>query len=84
MNYAFSPGLSPVDLIGGRVVVPDKVFNATIWPGYALTPGWQFPELSSGDYGIPALQAKPNFGVGVSGGGLRATALALGWLRGLH
>jgi len=73
-----------IDLLGGRVVVPKSAYNVTIWPGYALNPGWQFPELGDGDYSIPALKAKPNFGIGVSGGGLRATSLALGWLRGMN
>ena len=43
-----------------------------------------YPELSAGPYGMPALQAKPNLGIAVSGGGYRATTMALGWLRGLH
>jgi hypothetical protein len=41
-------------------------------------------QLSDGPFGIPALQAKANFGIGVSGGGLRAAFLDLGWLRGMH
>ena len=44
----------------------------------------EFPELSSGSYGIPHIQAKPNFGVAIGGGGYRAATLASGWIRGLH
>lgn len=44
----------------------------------------EFPELSSGNYGIPHIQAKPNFGVAIGGGGYRAATLASGWIRGLH
>ena len=49
-----------------------------------LHPPLAAAQLSSGPFGIPALQRKASFGIGVSGGGLRAAFLALGWLRGMH
>ena len=60
-------------------MVPPAPLNVTIWPGDSSDPRFVFPELSQGEYGIPALQQKANFGIGVSGGGLRALCLGLGW-----
>lgn len=40
------------------------------------------PELRPG--AVPGLLDKPDFGVCISGGGMRAMTLAHGWLRGLH
>ena len=49
-------------------------FFSLLWPA----------ELSDTQFGIPALQGKANFGVCVSGGGMRAASLAYGWVRALH
>jgi hypothetical protein len=61
---------------------PDGVIEGAVW---RLVPGFVYPELDpKGPWGIPSLQAKPNFGIAMSGGGYRATTLALGWARALH
>lgn len=62
----------------------DATMTPCPWSGDATQPGFVFPELSDGEFGIPNLQAKGSFGIGVSGGGLRATSLAIGWLRGMQ
>ncbi|KAG2499382.1 hypothetical protein HYH03_002957 [Edaphochlamys debaryana] len=60
---------------------PARVF---VWSG-SDQPGFVFPELDpEGPWGIPALQARPNIGLALSGGGYRAATLALGWVRALH
>ena len=41
-------------------------------------------ELSNTEFAMPSLKSKPNFGICVSGGGMRAAALAYGWIRALH
>jgi len=43
-----------------------------------------YPEQSDGDFGIPALKAKPSFAIAVSGGGVRSAVNALGWVRAFH
>jgi hypothetical protein len=48
------------------------------WNGQVWTPG-VYPCKS-----FPQIAAKADFGIAVSGGGLRAAALGLGWLRGLN
>jgi hypothetical protein len=73
-----------IDTLGGLTMGNGKLINATVWPGDATEPGFVFPELSDGPFGIPALQRKANIGIGVSGGGLRAVFLGLGYLRGMH
>lgn len=68
-----------------------EVVSAQVWTGVGSR-GFVFPELrmdSAGaaavaEGGLPGLQAKPNFAVCLSGGGYRATACALGWIRMLH
>lgn len=62
---------------------PEGNVTAAVWTGANL-PTFVYPELSSSEYGIPSLQAKPDFGIAVSGGGYRATTLALGWVRALY
>ncbi|GIL48214.1 hypothetical protein Vafri_4897 [Volvox africanus] len=42
------------------------------------------PEVDDPQFLVPGLSAKAPVAVCISGGGFRATALALGWLRGLH
>ncbi|GAX84700.1 hypothetical protein CEUSTIGMA_g12122.t1 [Chlamydomonas eustigma] len=73
-----------IDVLGGLSQGAEKLINTTVWPGDATEPGFIFPELSDGPFGIPALQKKANIGIGVSGGGLRAVFLGLGYLRGMH
>lgn len=44
-----------------------------------------FPEVEDPDYAIPALSSgKAPLAICISGGGLRAATLGLGWLRALH
>eukprot|EP00300_Choanocystis_sp_HF-7_P012590 c17947_g1_i2.p1 GENE.c17947_g1_i2~~c17947_g1_i2.p1 ORF type:complete len:406 (+),score=50.67 c17947_g1_i2:31-1248(+) len=42
------------------------------------------PEAGEGDVAIAELKAKPNFGIAVSGGSMRAMCCGMGWLRGLE
>ena len=55
---------------------------AKVWTGVGRD-GFVFPELrkDEAEGGIPGLQGKPNFAVCISGGGMRATTLATGWVR---
>lgn len=65
-------------------IEPHAPVEARMWPGYA-SPGFAFPEMrTDDDFGLPALQAKPSVGIALGGGGIRAAALAHGWIRGLH
>ena len=60
--------------------------NATVhvWTNASL-PGFTYPELSpDGAWGVPHIQARPNIGVALSGGGFRAATLSLGWVRMLY
>ncbi|PNH12072.1 hypothetical protein TSOC_000999, partial [Tetrabaena socialis] len=70
---------------GGREVFsPDRPAAVYVWSG-AHQPSFEYPELSrDGPWGLPALLARPNLGVALSGGGYRAATCALGWVRGLH
>ncbi len=43
-----------------------------------------FPELDDPDFAVPGLSDKAPTAVCISGGGFRATTLALGWLRALQ
>ena len=58
---------------------------AQVWTGVGRE-GFVFPELrpAEAEGGVLELQAKPNFAVCISGGGVRATTCALGWIRILH
>lgn len=41
-----------------------------------------YPEQdANGDYYVPNMGKRPNFGIAVSGGGYRAVTLALGYVR---
>ncbi|GBF94754.1 hypothetical protein Rsub_07637 [Raphidocelis subcapitata] len=60
---------------------PAANVTGTIW---TYGPGFTYPELSSSAWGMPELQRRPSFGIALSGGGYRATTLALGWVRALH
>lgn len=66
---------------------PQHTFTCFLTPPFvqdATTPGFTFPELDpSGPYGIDSLQKKQNFAIGISGGGLRAVTLGLGFVSGL-
>ncbi len=63
---------------------PDFPTSIFVWSG-SDQPGFEYPELSAGaEWGIPALQAKPNLGIALSGGGYRAATLSLGWVRALY
>jgi len=59
--------------------------QARVWTGVGTT-GFVFPELRDSDEegGFKPLKVKENFGICLSGGGMRATTLALGWVRILH
>ena len=56
-----------------------------VWTGVGKT-GFVYPELreSEEEGGFPPLKKKDTFGICLSGGGFRATTLALGWVRVLH
>mmetsp|Transcript_54583 Transcript_54583/g.45964 ORF Transcript_54583/g.45964 Transcript_54583/m.45964 type:complete len:130 (+) Transcript_54583:135-524(+) len=56
-----------------------------VWTGVGRT-GFVFPELRDSDEegGIKPLKDKENFGICLSGGAMRATTCALGWVRILH
>jgi len=50
-----------------------------------LRPDFVFPELRpEAEGGVKSLQDKKDFAICLSGGGFRATTLALGWVRALH
>ena len=66
-----------------QLFTPQKDVTAYVWTN-STSPDFVWPELSDTDFGMPALMAKPSFGVGFSGGGNRANVLALGWTRALH
>ncbi|PNW85074.1 hypothetical protein CHLRE_03g170600v5 [Chlamydomonas reinhardtii] len=67
-----------------QVFEPTEPARVFVWSG-SDQPGFVYPELSpSGDWGIPDLQARPNLGVALSGGGYRAATLAVGWVRALY
>mmetsp|Transcript_10574 Transcript_10574/g.24057 ORF Transcript_10574/g.24057 Transcript_10574/m.24057 type:complete len:575 (+) Transcript_10574:98-1822(+) len=57
-------------------------FAAHVWRGVGL-PGFVFPELRNDSDGVKSVKDKPDFAICVSGGGMRATTCALGWLRAL-
>ena len=76
--------LSPV--LGDEVYQPPQPFTVKTFTG-ANESWFTYPELtnpSTSNYSIPALLAKPNVGIAISGGGFRAATLGLGWLRALH
>jgi hypothetical protein len=54
-----------------------------VWLG-ANQQGFVYPELRPGNLGSTELLSKCNVGVAISGGGLRAASLGIGWLRGLY
>jgi hypothetical protein len=55
-----------------------------IWTNITAT-DFVWPEVDPyGDFGIEQLRQRPSLGIALSGGGLRAAALAYGWLRTLH
>jgi hypothetical protein len=57
------------------------MIDCNIWSG-SNNDDFVYPEL---DEGVdPHLVGKRNFGVALSGGGMRSVTLSLGWLRGLH
>eukprot|EP00931_Biecheleriopsis_adriatica_P017564 TRINITY_DN12554_c0_g1_i2.p1 TRINITY_DN12554_c0_g1~~TRINITY_DN12554_c0_g1_i2.p1 ORF type:complete len:573 (-),score=96.76 TRINITY_DN12554_c0_g1_i2:75-1793(-) len=70
-----------IGIPGDHHVIEDVKVKAKVWP---MRSGFVFPELRSDDDGVPALQRKPSFAICLSGGGFRATTLALGWIRALH
>jgi hypothetical protein len=64
---------------------PAKPFTFATWVGSNDSSWFQYPEVAStGNHSIPALQQRPNVGIAISGGGLRAATLGLGYLRALH
>ena len=66
-----------------QLFAPQKDVKAYVWTN-STSPDFVWPELSDTDWGMPALLAKPSFGIGFSGGGNRANVLALGWTRALY
>jgi hypothetical protein len=75
----------------GLGFVPAGHVAARVWTN-ATSPGWRFPELSGpglpgvlpSPFWVPRLTMSPDVGICLGGGGLRAAAMADGWLRGLH
>jgi hypothetical protein len=65
------------------VYVPDKPIEVHYWTGTEKST-FVYPEQTKGEWGMPSLLQKPNLGIAVSGGGFRATTLALGWVRALY
>jgi hypothetical protein len=64
---------------------PPQPFTFATWVGANDSSWFQFPETAStGNHTIPALLQLPNLGISISGGGLRAATLGLGYLRALH
>jgi hypothetical protein len=46
---------------------------------------FRYPEASSGsNYSMPSITSRPRFGIALSGGGMRAATLGLGYLRGIQ
>eukprot|EP00928_Gymnodinium_smaydae_P096175 TRINITY_DN8439_c0_g1_i1.p1 TRINITY_DN8439_c0_g1~~TRINITY_DN8439_c0_g1_i1.p1 ORF type:complete len:410 (+),score=100.60 TRINITY_DN8439_c0_g1_i1:52-1281(+) len=78
----FCAGLCHLGEADGDKWHPRGYQRALAWFGVGQ-PGFVFPELTSGEHGVSALQAKPSLAICVSGGGFRATCCALGWVRGL-
>jgi hypothetical protein len=57
------------------------MIDCRVWNG-SNNDDFVYPEL---DEGVdPYLAGKQNFGIALSGGGMRSVTLSLGWLRGLH
>lgn len=70
--------------MGGGASVDSKnreMVDCKIWID-TQDPAFVHPELRPG--AVPGLLDKPDFGICISGGGMRAMTLAHGWLRGLH
>ncbi|KAF6265849.1 hypothetical protein COO60DRAFT_1697550 [Scenedesmus sp. NREL 46B-D3] len=64
---------------------PPQPFTFATWVGANDSSWFQYPEVAlAGNHRIPALLQRPNLGVSISGGGLRAATLGLGYLRALH
>jgi hypothetical protein len=46
---------------------------------------FKFPEATlASNYSMPSVTSRPRFGIALSGGGMRAATVGLGYLRGLH
>ena len=72
--------------VSAEVYQPPQPLTVKTFTG-ANESWFTYPELinpSTSNYSIPALLAKPNVGIAISGGGFRAATLGLGWLRALH
>lgn len=68
----------------GETFAPTRPFATRVWTNTS-SPSFRYPELAfPGPFWIPSLTQAPDVGVALGGGGLRAAALADGWLRGLH
>jgi hypothetical protein len=62
-------------------------YSAQIWDYYHPRNRWDGQVWSPGTYpckSFPQLTSKPDLGIAISGGGLRAASLGLGWLRALN
>ncbi|KAG2482946.1 hypothetical protein HYH03_018171 [Edaphochlamys debaryana] len=69
-------------VVAGTVLRP--ALDVKVWVGSSADGSLPFPELSDPDFALPALGARADLAVCLSGGGFRATSLGLGWLRALH
>lgn len=71
------------DPANSEVWRPEEECEAQIWLGVGRK-GFVFPELRRDGTGVPAVLQKDDFAICVSGGGMRATTCALGWVRALY
>jgi hypothetical protein len=51
---------------------PAGPITVRVWTNSSSSPPFVYPELSDGEFGMPQLQKKLNFGICVSGGALTA------------
>jgi len=63
-----------------KPIAPVKVH---VW-AHANSTSFRYPETSQSMWSVPRLMRNPDLGIALSGGGLRAAALADGWMRGFH
>ena len=85
-SFIFDKYQTPMRCLGSNTTVATGgIVKARVWTGVGSA-GFIFPEqrLSEAEGGVKLLQEKKDFGICLSGGGFRATTLALGWIRILH
>lgn len=82
--YAVLLLLPNVSVVLSQVYRPESPVEFNIWTG-ANESWFNYPEaFEPSNYSIPLIQAKPNVGIAISGGGFRAATLGLGYLRALY